>query len=132
MMDELLKKLSAKKQPKMDDQEAKAKLEVVQELLQMAQEAMGEHVKSGMDSMMPKMSSVEVSAPDEESLSEGLDMANGLVENPELEDAEELLGKDLDDDMEEGEDEEHREAVLGEDDEDEDKKKSKRSFPSLL
>ena len=36
-------------------------------------------------------------------------------ESPELEEAEESLGMDLDDDQEMGESEEHREAVLGED-----------------
>lgn len=136
-MDELMKKLAAKGgEKKLSEQEAKAKLAVIEELLSMAQDAMADGVKSDMDSVLSPKASVEVSADDPESLAEGLDLAKDMVEEqPELEKAEELLGKDLDGDMEEGESEEHKEAVLGDEEDEEDEEeeeKPKRSFPGLL
>lgn len=127
MMDELLKKLAAKGQSKAKPEEVKAKMEVVQELLQMAQDAMAENVHSGMVEMQPKPeASVKVSAEDPESLAEGLDMAKELVgesedepmdESPEHESAESADHEKMEDD---------------EDSEEEDSKKAKKAFPSLL
>lgn len=128
MMDELLKKLATKGQPKMSEQEVQAKMEVVKELLEMAQSAMADGVKGDMDSMMaPK--SVEVSAPDKESLSEGLDMAKDLIESKEAD-----ASKDDDSELELSPESEMADAQSCEDDEDEEDKgkKFKKSFPSLL
>lgn len=81
-MDELSKLMGKKPASvKMSDDEVKAKMEVVMELLEMAQEAMGNSVKGGMDEMaLPKeMSSVKVSAADPEDLQEGLETAHDMV-----------------------------------------------------
>lgn len=124
MMDELLKKLAAKGKPaKMSDEETKAKLEVVQELLQMAQEAMADHTKSGLDSLMAPKQSVEVMAEDQEGLAEGLDVAKDMVESEDLEDMEDKPEMKLDPEMEDADEE-------TEDEEDDKPKKS--AFPSLL
>ena len=56
-----------------------AKMEVLKELHDMCKAKLGEKVKGGLDSMK----SVTVSAPDEESLHEGLEMAQELT--PEME-----------------------------------------------
>jgi hypothetical protein len=80
-----LEKLMAKKpEGKMDKAAVQAKMDVIQELLEMAQEAMAGRVKGGMD----EMQKVSVMAPDKESLSEGLDMAQMLA-GDESEDEEE-------------------------------------------
>lgn len=77
MMDELMKALSKKGESSdMSPEEKKAKMEVVMELLQMAQEAMGDNVKNGLDGMQK----VEVMAPNKAKLSEGLDMASDIVD----------------------------------------------------
>lgn len=124
MMDELLKKLSAKGKVNVSEDEAKAKLDVIKELLEMAQSAMADGVKSDMDSLIsPKeAAAVKVVAPDEESLAEGLDVAKDLVsedseeesESPALEAMEDATGED---------------ELEGEDEEE---KKRKRHFPGLL
>lgn len=77
MMDELMKTLGKKGgNSEMSAEEKKAKMEVIMELLQMAQDAMGDNVKHGLDGMQK----VEVMAPDKEKLSEGLDMASDLIQ----------------------------------------------------
>lgn len=76
MMDELMKAMSKKGGHEMSPEEKDAKMQVIMELLQMAQEAMGEGVKHGLDGMQK----VEVMAPSKEKLAEGLDMAGDLVE----------------------------------------------------
>lgn len=79
MMDDMKKLMGKRADVKMSPEEIQAKMEVVQELLMMAQDAMKGSVKSGMDEMLgPK--TVSVSAPDDESLAEGLSMAEGMVD----------------------------------------------------
>jgi hypothetical protein len=82
MMKDLEKMLMSKKDKgEMSEQEMQAKMEVLQELLQMAQEAMGSKVKGGLD----EMQKVSVMAPDKESLTKGLDLAKEVAaEAPEL------------------------------------------------
>lgn len=81
MMDELKKMMAKKKNDgAMSEQEQKAKMDVIMELLEMAQGEMGSRVKSGMDDMKK----VTVAAPDAESLEEGLETAQDVVsEMPE-------------------------------------------------
>ena len=124
MMDDLLKKLAAKGKSKMSPEETQAKLEVVQELLEMAQEAMADSTKSGLDAMMAPKQSVEVMAEDQEGLSEGLDVAKDMVESEDVDAMEDKPEMKLDPEMEEAEEES--------DEEDEDDKPKKSAFPSLL
>ena len=78
--------MSKKSKGSMDEKETQAKMDVLHELLQMAQEAMGSKVKGGMD----EMKKVSVMAPDTESLTKGLDMAKHVAEDsPEMEAADE-------------------------------------------
>lgn len=128
MMDELLKKLSAKGKVNVTEDEAKAKLDVIKELLEMAQSAMADGVKSDMDSLIsPKeAAAVKVTAPDEESLAEGLDVAKDMI-SPEGEDSEEESESPA---LEALEDATGEDELEGEDEED--KKKSKKYFPGLL
>lgn len=79
-MDEISKLMGKKPKTKMSPEEIQAKMETVMELLTMAQEAMGDQVKGGMQEMMkPEVASVEVSAADPEDLEEGLETAQDLV-----------------------------------------------------
>lgn len=81
-----MKLMDKKGGQEMSEQEVRAKMDVVQELLQMAQEAMGSRVKHGMD----EMQKVSVAAPDKESLLEGLEMAQDVAEeSPEMEESSE-------------------------------------------
>ena len=76
-MKDLEKMLMSKKdKSKMSEQEVQAKMDVLMELMEMAKEALGSKVKSGMD----EMQKVSVSAPDKEGLEEGLEKAQELVE----------------------------------------------------
>lgn len=74
-MEELLKMLANKKHGEMSDDETQAKLDVIKELLGMADGEMGKHVKMGMDGMKK----VTVAAPDSEGLAAGLDKAEDMV-----------------------------------------------------
>ena len=90
MMDELKRMMAKKKSPegKMSEDQVKAKMDVIQELLEMAQSAMGSNVKGGMD----EMKKVSVMAPDDEGLAEGLELAKEVAvddESPEHEASEE-------------------------------------------
>ena len=117
MYDQLMKKLG-KKGKKLEPNEKEAKMNVVKELSKQAGDMMGDKVKG--------LNKVSVAAPDKKGLEKGLDMANKLIKggmpgshsdkNPDdkMEAAEEEMGDDLDKDSEEGESEEHKEAVLGE------------------
>lgn len=107
-----LEKMMEKKEgmgpSEMSDQDIKAKMETLMELLEMAQKEMGHKVKSGMD----EMQKVSVMAPDKKGLQEGLEKAQEIMENPEvMEKMEEMAGKDLDNDQEEGESEEHKAKI---------------------
>jgi hypothetical protein len=80
--------LSEKKGKKeMSEKEVQAKMEVLQELMEMLQDQQGNSVKSGMDEMsmmsaMPKeMQKVTVAAPDAEGLKEGLEKAEDIMES---------------------------------------------------
>lgn len=86
MMDELKKMMEKKKSgDSMSEQEQQAKMDVIMELLEMAQGEMGSRVKSGMDDMKK----VSVIAPDSESLEEGLEAAQDVVEElPESQESE--------------------------------------------
>lgn len=114
MMDELKKMMAKKKssEGEMSEMEQQAKLDVIMELLQMAEGAMGSKVKGGLD----EMQKISVMAPDKEGLAEGLDLAKEVTDGDEdeeaLEKAEELTGKDLDGDSEEGESPEHVAKVM--------------------
>jgi hypothetical protein len=81
-MKELEQLMAGKKSgDKMSEQEIQAKMDVVQELLHMAQAAMGSKVKGGMD----EMQKVSVAAPDKESLLMGLDKAKDLADKDPME-----------------------------------------------
>lgn len=69
----------------MSEDQIKAKMEVVMELLEKATEMMADGVHSGMADMMPK-AEVSVSADDPADLEEGLDVASDLVEGDDLAD----------------------------------------------
>lgn len=84
------------KKSKMSKESIAAKLDVISEMLQVLQDAMGSGVKSGLEEMlaskMPHESmlgddvkKVSVVAPDEKSLAEGLDVAKEIL--PEVSDA---------------------------------------------
>ncbi len=81
-MKDLEKMLMSKQGPEASDESdprvAKAKMDVLQELLQMAQEQMGAKVKGDMDGLQK----VTVAAPDAEHLAEGLDKAKEVVGSP--------------------------------------------------
>lgn len=81
MMDELMKMMAKKKSKggEMSEDAVKAKMDVIAELLEMAQSAMGSKVKGGLD----EMKKVSVMAPDEESLAEGLEVAQELTSSDE-------------------------------------------------
>lgn len=84
MMDDLKKMMMKKadKAPEMDQAAIEAKLDVIKELMQMAQATMAGKVKGGLD----EMHKVTVMAPDQEGLAEGLDKAEDVVdEAPEME-----------------------------------------------
>lgn len=65
------------KNGKMSEQEIQAKMDVLMELMDMAKQALGSKVKSGMD----EMQKVSVMAPDKEGLEEGLDKAQEILES---------------------------------------------------
>lgn len=125
MMDELKQMMMAKKkmspEGKMSEDEIQAKMDVIKELLDMAQQAMGNDVKGGMD----EMHKVSVMAPDQQGLEAGLDVAKNVAgaegspeeeasESPEQEKMEDLPGTDT----EGSDDEESKEPKDEEDSED--------------
>lgn len=74
-MEKMLMAKSGKQDGKMSSEDIQAKMEVLHELLKMAHDAMGQHVKGGMDAMQK----VSVMAPDHKSLEAGLDKAKELM-----------------------------------------------------
>lgn len=76
MMD---KKMMMDKGSSMSEDQIKAKMEVVMELLEKATEMMADGVHSGIEDMMPK-AEVSVEASDPADLEEGLDVASELVD----------------------------------------------------
>lgn len=72
---------------KMSEQEIQAKMDVLLEMMQMIQEEMGSRVKNGMMDHENEMKKVSVMAPDNESLEEGLEVAQEVLpESPEEKD----------------------------------------------
>lgn len=102
----------------MTPEEKKAKMDVIMELLEIAHEAMGSNVKSGLDGMTQK---VEVMAPNKEKLIEGLEKAEEVVE----EGPEALMSSEQTEETEEKSEEVEEETEEVEEDE-EDKKKLKK------
>lgn len=84
-MKHILDKLSNKKEDAPDDH-AEAKMQVLQELRDMAMGMMGDRLR---DKMPHEMHGVEVMAPDQEGLKKGLDMAQKVL--PDEEAAEEKI-----------------------------------------
>lgn len=120
-----MKAMAKKGGHEMSPEEKKAKMEVVMELLEMAKEAMGDHVKSGLDGMQK----VEVMAPDKEKLAEGLELAGDVVEKgPEalMEHEKEETPEEESKESPEMESEEKEYGVEKEEESEEDKKKSKK------
>jgi hypothetical protein len=116
-MKEMKKMLGKDKE---ESKEAKAKYEMLKALRKEAMDMMGEDISEDMGSMQK----VTVAAPDEESLKEGLEKAEDIVEGEDLKDA---MMADMDEDEEEKDlsemsDEELLEAELAllDDEEDED------------
>jgi hypothetical protein len=70
--------MQKKDKTEMSKEEIQAKMEVLQELMDMCKDKIGNSVKSGMD----EMQKVTVAAPDTESLKLGLEKAEELTENP--------------------------------------------------
>lgn len=85
MEDKMMNKLMGKKpvETEMSDMQKKAKMDVIMELIQMAQGVMGESVKTGLEPVKDE-TSVMVKAEDTEGLEEGLDMASELVADTDL------------------------------------------------
>lgn len=111
-LEKMMAKAGGKSDEKMSDQAIQAKMDVLQELMDMCKEQMSSNVKSGMD----EMKKVTVMAPDEESLTEGLEVAKDITEEMPSEESD-------DDDME------SKENLLSDmmaDDEDEDSIFAKR------
>lgn len=72
--------MQKKDKSSMSKEEIQAKMEVLQELMDMCKDKMGQSVKSGMD----EMNKVTVAAPDKESLAMGLDKAKEIAEDPKM------------------------------------------------
>lgn len=108
MKDKLSALMAEKKKGELSPEEVQAKQEVLMELLEWAQDAMGGRVKSGMDELMAP-AKVEVMADSPEGLEEGLDKAKDIVEEmPEdmmaMEESEEETSEDEDEEDEDSED----------------------------
>lgn len=87
---DLMKKLQKVDKGEMSKEDISAKLDVLKELYEAAMGMMGDKVKGDMDSLK----SVSVMSDDDESLREGLDLAEGLLDS-EMEDEEESEEHDL-------------------------------------
>jgi hypothetical protein len=105
----LMEKLE-KKGKKLNPLEKKAKLDVVKELSSQAGEMLGDKLKG--------LKKVTVASDSKEGLKAGLEKAESILEKHDeaspVQKMEEEMGADLDHDGEEGESEEHKEEVLGE------------------
>jgi hypothetical protein len=100
LKDGMEKMLMAKKgkQGEMSKEDVQAKMDVLHELLQMAHNAMGGKVKSGMD----EMQKVSVMAPDQKGIKEGLAKAAGMMADASPEESHEEapeMEMDLEGDM---------------------------------
>lgn len=77
-MKELLDMLNKGNKPEMSEMEKKAKMEVIQELLEYAMSMSGEDYASGMQELT-------ISAPDKEGMMEGMDTAEDMMEEMPME-----------------------------------------------
>jgi hypothetical protein len=103
MMKDLMEMLAKKKADgKLSDTDKQAKMEVLEELLSAAKEAMGGKVKMGLEELMAeaKPAQVTVAAEDPEQLKEGLEMAEEML--PEGEEKEEKPEEEESEDMAKG------------------------------
>ena len=96
------------------DKNLRAKMEIIKELLGFSEDAMGEDLKS----YLSKPQEVTVAADDEESLSEGLEVAKDMVDSDEsMKDAaKEMLADhslEMDDDNDEDEEEDDDMSIFG-------------------
>lgn len=98
-MKEMLERLAGES-PEDDNSHAEAKMQVLNELRDMAMEMMGEKVKGKLPG---QMHGVEVMAPDKEGLEKGLDLAKAVLpeESPEEESMEEKLHPGIHEEVEE-------------------------------
>ncbi|MBA3920344.1 MAG: hypothetical protein H0X31_01020 [Nostocaceae cyanobacterium] len=108
-MKDLMSKLSGKPDKEMDDH-AEAKMQVLNELRNMAMGMMGDKVKSKLPMQ------VEVAAPDKAGLKKGLDLASSLVPGHDDMDAEPGMEDASEEEAAEEHDEEN--GMAPEDDED--------------
>lgn len=69
-----------KEDSKMSERDIKIKSDILKEIMQFAQDKMGEHVKSGMDDMQK----VSVMAPDAQGLKMGLEKAQAILPDDEM------------------------------------------------
>lgn len=104
--------MQKKDKSEMSKEEIQAKMEVLQELMDMCKDKMGSSVKSGMD----EMQKVTVAAPDTESLAAGLEKAKELTSHP-MEEASETPKEEM---------EEHTNPFDDSEEEDEDSMFAKR------
>lgn len=113
MNDKLMKHLEKKGKKLKSPLEKQAKMDVLGELSKQAGSMMGDKIRG--------LKKVTVASNDKEGLEEGLEKAKELIgkhdPDSKIEQAEEELHEDLDHDNEEGESEEHKEKVLGEESE---------------
>jgi hypothetical protein len=100
-MKDILSKLAGKSSAEKKDDHAEAKMQVLEELREMALGMMGDKVKG----KLPKeeMHGVEIMAPDKKSLSAGLDLAKEVLPDDEeseemelAEDEEEMTPEEID------------------------------------
>lgn len=113
--------MQKKDKSSMSKEEIQAKMEVLQELMDMCKDKMGQSVKSGMD----EMNKVTVAAPDKESLAMGLDKAKAIAEDPKMLEVMESSKEDASETPAE-ESEESAPSMSYMDDEDEDSMFAKR------
>lgn len=109
---DVLEKKAASQKP-MGNLEKSAKLRAIQDMRKMASDEMVVPLKG--------LKKVTVASNSPEGVEAGLEKARAMVsehkDSPEMQALEEEMGEDLDHDMEMGEDSEHAEHVLGEEDE---------------
>lgn len=105
-LEKMLMKLKDKKEGDIDPREMQAKEDVLQELLNMAHEAMGSKLKNGMD----EMQKVTVAAKDPEALQEGLAKAQEMV--GEMPESHELTDDESEETKEEQQEEEQDEPSM--------------------
>jgi len=100
-MKDLMKMLMNKdEQPEMSDRDIMAKMEVLKELMEMAEQEAGKGVHEGLKK-------VTVASPSSEGLEEGLEKAQEML--PEMEEKEEMMDEEMSEEMPSMSEEEHEE-----------------------